>query len=435
MTGRPVSAAAAQRTLLLLTGTRWLPTGFIIGLVTLLMLERGLTVSQVAIAIAAQGIVLLALELPTGGLADALGRRPVLIVAAGLAIVAAVVFVLAPGFEVFVLAWALQGVFRALDSGPLEAWYVDAAQADDPQAPVERALARAGTVLGLAIAIGALASGGLVAWSPLAGWSPLLLPFVLAIAINVVHLVLTIALVRETRPVPPGPRWRRVAGPVREVPRTIAAGIGLLRTAPVLRSVVLVEVFWSVAMIAFETLNQVRLAELVGGTERAGVIIGPVSAASWGLFALGATVAGLASRWIGVTWTALVARVLNGAFVVGMGLAAGPIGLIAAFLAAYTLHGAAGPMHNTLLHRQAGPANRATVLSMNSMVAGGSASLGLLLLGPLAEHTSTATAIIVAGAFSILGALLYLPARRQERSPRPDINARSPAGTAGWSAG
>ena len=98
-----------------------------------------------------------------------------------------------------------------------------------------------------------------------------------------------------------------------------------------------------------------------------------------------------------------------------MGVAAGPLGLITAFLASYTMHGAAGPMHNALLHRQAGPANRATVLSMNSMVAGGAYSLGLLALGPLAEHTSTALAIVVAGAFSILGAVLYLPARRQER--------------------
>jgi hypothetical protein len=280
---------------------------------------------------------------------------------------------------------------------------------------VERVLAKAGTVLGLAVAVGALGSGGLVAWAPIPGWNPLLLPFGLAIAVNVAHLVLTIALVRETRPLASGSRWRRVIGPVREVPRTVVAGVGLLRTAPVLRCVVLVEVFWSVAMIAFETLNQVRLAELVGGEERAGVIIGPVSAVSWGLFAVGATLAGLASRWIGVAWTALLARVLNGAFVVLMGLAAGPVGLIAAFLAAYTLHGSAGPMHNTLLHRQAGPANRATVLSINSMVAGGSASLGLLALGPLAEHTSTALAIVVAGAFSMLGAFLYVPARRQER--------------------
>ena len=43
---------------------------------------------------------------------------------------------------------------------------------------------------------------------------------------------------------------------------------------------------------------------------------------------------------------------------------------------------------------------------MNSMVAGGAYCLGLLILGPLAEHMSVATAIVVAGALSILGALL-----------------------------
>src|SRR4051794_35526883 len=103
---RPPTAARAQRTLLVLTATRWFPVGLVIGLVTLLMLERGLSVGQVAIAIATQGIVVLALELPTGGLADALGRRPVLIVAGCLAIVAALVFLFAPSFPIFVLAWA-----------------------------------------------------------------------------------------------------------------------------------------------------------------------------------------------------------------------------------------------------------------------------------------------------------------------------------------
>ena len=71
-----------------------------------------------------------------------------------------------------------------------------------------------------------------------------------------------------------------------------------------------------------------------------------------------------------------------------------------------------------LLHREALPTNRATVLSMNSMVAGGTYSLGLLVLGPLAEHTSTALAMVVCGAFSIIGAVLYLPAIRHERASR-----------------
>ena len=169
-------------------------------------------------------------------------------------------------------------------------------------------------------------------------------------------------------------------------------------------------------MIAFETLMPVRLAEVAGGETRAGALMGPVSAAAWGLFAVGSAAAGLTSRRIGVGWTALAARVLNGVFVVVMGLMAGPVGLVTAFLITYTLHGSGGPVHSTLLHRQAQPRNRTTVLSMNSMVAGGCYSLGLLALGPLAEHAGTPTAIIVAGTFSILGAALYLPAIRQERT-------------------
>ena len=148
-------------------------------------------------------------------------------------------------------------------------------------APGGAALSRAGTVLGLAIAVGALGfrwPGGL---GPVAGSA---------------RCCCRSGRPRRQRGPPgaddrPGPgdpagragtRWRRVVGSLRSVPRTVGVGVGLLRTAPVLRGVVLVEVFWSVAMIAFETFNQVRLAELVGGEERAGVIIGPVSAVSWG---------------------------------------------------------------------------------------------------------------------------------------------------------
>ncbi len=408
----PVTAARARRTLLLLSFTRWFPTGLIIGLTTLLVLQRGMSLSEVGLIASMQGFLVLALELPTGGLADALGRRPVLVLAGVIGIVSAALFVSAHSLPAFMVAAGLQGVYRALDSGPLEAWYVDTAYAEDAAYPVERSLAQAGTVLGVAIAAGALLSGGLVAWHPIGAASPLILPFFVAIAFNLLHLIGTAIWVRE--PVLAATHGRHQAWrSVTAAPAVVRDGLRTLRSAPVLRCLVLVEVFWSVAMIAFETLNSVRLSELVGGEDRAGALIGPVSSAAWGLFALGALVAGLASRRLGAGWTALIARALNGAFVVLMGVAAGPVGLITAFLVSYALHGAAGPMHSALLHRQAEAKNRATVLSMNSMVAGGAYSVGLLLLGPLAEHTSTATAMVVAGAFSILGALLYLPAIRQ----------------------
>ena len=76
---------------------------------------------------------MLALELPTGGLSDSWGRRPVLLLSHVVGIASLALLVFADSFAEFLVVWALQGVYRALDSGPLEAWYVDATLAADPQ--------------------------------------------------------------------------------------------------------------------------------------------------------------------------------------------------------------------------------------------------------------------------------------------------------------
>lgn len=420
----PITADRARRTLLLLTFTRWFPVGLTIGVTTLIPLERGMSLSQIGVIFAMQGFVVLGLELPTGGLADALGRRPILLTSALFAIVASFLFITADTFAAFVVALLLQGVFRALDSGPLEAWYVDTTHADDPTVAVEGGLSQAGTALGLSITAGALISGALVAWHPVTAVSAISFPYWCAIPLFLVHLIATGWLVQEPPSTLDQNGWRGALTSVQHSPAVVAGGLRALTTSRVLMALVLVEVFWSIGMIAFETLMPIRLAEVVGGETQAGALMGPVSAAAWGLFALGATLASRASRRIGVAWTALLARILNGIFIIVMGLTTGPLGLITAFLLTYTLHGSAGPMHSTLLHRQATTGNRTTILSMNSMVAGGTFSLGLLVLGPLAEVTSTVTAIIAAGTFSIIGALLYLPARGQERAAGSDTENR-----------
>ena len=192
---RPVTAAAAERTLLLLTATRWFPVGLIIGLVTLLMLERGLSVSQVATAIAAQGIVMLALELPTGGLADALGPRLVLVLAGLLTTAGLLLLVVADSTAAFALAWALKGVGRALDSGPLEAWYVEAVRAADPDADVTPGLSRAGAADGAGLCLGAVL-GGLLPLLAGGGSSEVLtLPLLVAAVLALVSVVAVTALV------------------------------------------------------------------------------------------------------------------------------------------------------------------------------------------------------------------------------------------------
>ena len=111
----------------------------------------------------------------------------------------------------------------------------------------------------------------------------------------------------------------------------------------------------------------------------------------------------------------MLARVLNGLGVVAMGLVLGPAALIAAYLVTYSLHGAASPAYMGLLHREASARNRATILSLGSLVMQAGGAVAGPLLGLLAAHTSIATAMVVAGAVSTVGFVCFLPAWRRGR--------------------
>lgn len=412
MTDTPLDERRAVRRYVLLTTTRWTPVGLTLGLTVLLPLERGVNLAELGALLAISGFVSLSLELPTGGLADTVGRRPLLVAAGAVAVASTAVFMLADGVLWFAVALVLQGTFRALDSGPLESWFVDTLHAANPEATPERGLSHAATMLGVGIAGGALAAGLLVGWHPLPEWSALLLPFAAALAGQIAHLALVAMLVREPARVRP----RRPVS--RRHDSVVRGALRLLRESRVLRWLITVEVFWAVAMIAFETLTPVRLAEVLGGEDAAGAVFGPAAAAAWVTFATGAALAGVASRRIGVAATAMMSRALNAGFVVLMAMAGGAMGLIVAFWLSYLTHGANGPMHNALLHQESSPRTRTLVLSINSAVAAGVGSLTLMLLLPLAEATSTTVAIAAAGGLSLLGVACYLPALRQERSRR-----------------
>jgi MFS family permease len=407
----PLTARQARRRYFTLVGLRWLPAGLLMPVFVLLPLSRGLSLTEIGVVFALQGLVVLALELPTGGLSDALGRRPVLVFASVIALLSLSLFAIADSVPVFAVAVVLQGVFRALDSGPLEAWFVDATLVAEPGAPIEHGLARGSTVLGLAIALGALASGALTAVRPVPVMEPLLVPILVALAIAVANVVAIVVLMAE----PARARHpRAVVASVRAVPGVIRDGVGLLRSSVVLRALVAVELFWGFSMVAFESLVPVRMAELTGGTDAAAAVMGPVSAAAWLAAAGGAAGIALVSGRIGVARTAAALRVAQGATVVAMGLLAGAAGVVIAFLACYATHGASNPMHTTLLHRQVDEGHRTTILSLNSMVAQPAAAIGMIVLAALADGTSVATAMIVGGIVCALAAPLYLPARRAE---------------------
>src|SRR5688572_26827629 len=138
----------------------WLPTGLYIPAYVLLMLERGMSLPTIAAIGIVYGICVAVLELPTGGLADVVGRRPVLIAAALASLASLVLFGLATTTLLFVVAAVLRGVARALGTGPAEAWYVDTVHATEgPDAELGPGLARGNVAASVGLTVGTLVGG------------------------------------------------------------------------------------------------------------------------------------------------------------------------------------------------------------------------------------------------------------------------------------
>ena len=394
-----------QRRFLFLYGLRWFPVGLLMPVLVLLPLERGLTIAQVGSAAAVQGVTAMLLELPTGGLADTIGRRPVLLIAGAVNLVSIGLLVMAGSMPLLAVVFLLQGIYRALDSGPLEAWYVDAALAADPDADIETGLSRSGVVIGLSIGGAALASGGLVALGPWGRISALTVPVIVAFVFVVAGLVAVALLMTEVRPVRHEGSW------MRGVPAAIGGAVRLVRRNRVIAALIAVELFWGFGMTTFETLMPVRMSEVLGHPDQAAALMGPVGAAGWAASAAGAALIPLLARRIGAPWTGFALRILQGLTVLGMALLAGPAGIIAAFLCCYAVHGAANPVHIGMLHRQVDGPWRASVLSLNSMVSQPAGALGLVVLTAIAASAGTPAAILTGAVVLAVAAPLYLVGR------------------------
>lgn len=403
-----ISARQALRRYLMLQALRWFPVGLLAPILVLLMIDRGLSAAQVGAVVAVQGFVVMLLEVPTAALADSIGRRVVLLMAGLANLVSLVVLAFADTLALFALGALLQGVFRALDSGPLDSWYIDATLADDPEARYETGLNYAGSVLGVAIAVGALASSGLVALSPVPAINPLALPVLIAAAFQLATFA-GLLVIDETATRTGAWSVRRS---VADASTVLQDSLRLLRRSRVLLFLVLVELVWSFGMASTDTLMPLRMTELTGGVDQAAAIMGPAASAAWLASAVGAALIPIFGHWLSPAVSAALLRVAQGATVLVMALVAGPLGLAVAYIAAYVVQGASNPIHQGLVHRQVNSATRTTAASLNSLASQASFAVGSIALTALADLSGLTVAMVVGAIILALAAPLYLPARR-----------------------
>jgi MFS family permease len=405
--------SSAGRRYALLSSLLWLPAGLYLVPIVLLSLERGLSVATIAALVVAYGITIAVLELPTGGLADVLGRKPVLIASAVAGAAGLLLLGLATTVAVFLASAVLRGVARALSTGPLEAWYVDTVHAEHGRdIDLTTGLARGEVAASLSLAAGTLIGGLLPLVSGPVGPLPALaVPVLLAAGVEVVRAVLTMSL-----PEPPHPRTTARAV-LRGVPATVLTGLRVAGRDRVLTRLLLAAAGAGIALGTIELLTPAWLAGLSTGP-RAAATYAVVAAAGFGADAVGGMLAGRAVRLCGSHARAAAAGWIVSALALtglaGCALLSGTAATVlagAAYCLLFIGLGAAFPAQAHLLHDRIEPGERATVLSVQSLLMQAVGAVAIPLIGWQATTNGVGAGYAISAGVLLASAGLFLHLR------------------------
>ncbi|MCH1884043.1 MFS transporter [Agrococcus sp. ARC_14] len=392
-----------------------LAASFIWGINTLFLLDAGLTNLEAFSANAFYTVGVLLFEIPTGVVADTMGRRwSYLLGSATLAVTTGLYWLMwlweAP-FWGWALASMLLGLGFTFFTGAIDAWLVDALQATGYKGSLERVFGRSVIVSGAAMLVGSVL-GGVVAQLTDLG-----VPFLLRAGVLVAMVVIAGLLMRDLGFTPD-----RSEGPIKATRTVLRASITHGLGNPPVRWLMLSSPFTAgVGFYAFYAL-QPYLLELWGDPE-AYSIAGLAAALLSGSAMLGGLLAPVVRRWFHKrTSTILLAAVSGVAVLLGLGL-------IRNFWVAIVLVAVWGvmtsiddPVRRAYLNDMIPSKQRATVLSFDSLMGSGGSAIAQPLLGRSADLGGYGFSLLLSGVLSA-AAVPFLLLSRAQRSPADTATA------------
>ncbi|MBT0956977.1 MFS transporter [Alphaproteobacteria bacterium KMM 3653] len=382
--------------------------GLTVAVVALALTDRGMDLFQISLLFGIYSLTTMAMELPFGGLADSIGRKPVFLGATLASLISLALFLSSGEFAILALSFAFIGFGRALRSGTLDAWFVERFRSLAAGVDVQPALARAQWANAMGLALGAVIGGllpdALGDTLQRVGLRIYDASYLASFAVMLGVLVFThLAIAEEPRALHP----RALRQGFAKVPAVVADGARLAFTHPSLSLLLAALAFFLMASNPVEVLWPTHANPMLEAGY-ANAMIGALTACYFFAIALGAALSPRISRLFrrrhGVTLAALFTGLA--AVQVALALQGGILGFVAVFLLYSVLLGASETPASAILHGAVEDHQRSTLLSLRSLIQQLGAALGLVMVGALAEVYSTSVAWIIAAAFLILAALL-----------------------------
>jgi MFS family permease len=402
-----------RRTYFVLLLGNTLAASLIWGINTIFLLDAGLSNLEAfaANAFFTAGMVLF--EVPTGIVADTLGRRMSYLLGTVTLSVSTLLYVLlwqtgAPFWQ-----WAVVSILLGLGftffSGAVEAWLVDALTATGFTGAMESVFGRGQVVAGAAM-LGGSVAGGFIAQQTSLG-----VPFVLRGLILVVMFVVAFRLMHDIGFTP-----EKGGRPLAEMRKVAAASIDYGWRVPAVKWLMLEAMFvGGVGIYGFYAL-QPYLLELYGDPH-AYQIAGLVAAIVAGAQILGGSAAPWIRRRFRRRTSALIGT--SGLGVITLGL----IGIFQNFWAVIglivvwgLLFAAAMPIRQTYLNGLIPSQQRATVLSFDSLMASSGGVWVQPALGRAADVWGYAPSYVIGAGISAL-ALPFLVLSRRQNAPADTV--------------
>jgi MFS family permease len=399
-------ARSIQRTYLVLLLGNTLAASFIWGINTLFLLDAGLSNLEAFAANAFFTAGMVMFEIPTGVVADTVGRRMSYLLGTITLAVATLLYYLLWVFEASFPLWALVSVLLGLGftffSGAVEAWLVDALHHAGYEGGLEAVMGRGQMVSGAAM-LGGSVAGGVIAQATSLG-----VPFLMRVAVLLVMFAAAYRLMHDLG-FSPAPGERPLAAVRGVFNASVKYGLG---NRPV-RWVMLAAPFTSgVGFYTFYAL-QPYLLELYGDSQ-AYAVAGLAAA-----IVAGAQIAGgYAAPWIrGLfrkrTTSLILGGVASTAVLVLLGLT-NAFWLALVLLAAWGLIFAANmPIRQAYLNDMIPSQQRATVLSFDSLMGSSGGVVVQPLLGRAADVYSYAASLAIGGAIQLLAVPFLVLSRRE----------------------
>ena len=418
----PSLNAKAQRIIrsyLALTGLFNGALALIWGVNTLFLLKAGLDIFHVMLVNAAFSFAEFVFEVPTGVVADTLGRRVSLLFCLITLLGATLAYVACPvlhlGFWSFVLVSVTLGLGFTFWSGAAEAWLVDALKHVGYDRPIESVFARSQVAYGVAMLVGTTVGG-------LLGQLDLRVPYLVRAVLLVPIIVIAWTQVEEL-----GYERRalHLATLPDEMKAVFVAGVRHGLRHPVVRPLIFAAAVANTFMMFGFYSWQRYFLDLLGkeAVWANGVIAALVGAASIAGNLAMSRVATIMKTRTGVLMAAVTVRMVT---IMLAGMATSFTAAVGLYLVANFVGGIASPIRQGLINHHIPSAQRATILSVDSLFSELGSGVGQSGWGYLARRSGIGRAWVAGGAFVVLGIPLLALARRAD--PESDrFGAPAPA--------